>query len=279
MGKTLKIAVAQPLCRPGDIAGNLKSMGRLVEQAARAEARLVLFAEAGVTGYRKDFAAVTIGDSTCVALQTMARDYGLVVAAGFMEQNGMFRHITHGAFFPDGSLVIQRKARPGPPEGDMEDWRPGPDERNGFEVDGVRCAISICADAGIPDLWNILARQGVQVHLIPTAGVGPRSWGFSEAALDDSQTLDAALKKMESMCFSRDAIRRCRRQRMAMVSCNQMADNGIDYFQPGHSMIVDSTGEVVGLIPGSCVFEHLREKMVCGDVHPQTPMIWNEKGM
>jgi predicted amidohydrolase len=268
MVQTLKMAVAQPLCRPGDISGNLGRMESMVAQAAREGARLVLFAEGG---YRKDFPSVTIGDEVCRRLAAMAGACDIVVAAGFMEQDGDARHLSHGVFFPDGRLLVQRKARPGPPEGDMPDWRPGPDERRVFEVDGVRCAISICADTGIPGLWNTLARQGVQVHLIPTAGVGPRSWGFSEAALDEPSVLEAAVKKAESMCFSGDAIRECRRHRMVMASCNQMADNGSDYFHPGHSMIVDTTGELTALIPGVCIFEHLRERLACGVVHPQMP--------
>lgn len=273
---TLKVAVAQALCVPGDVAGNLARMQPMIAGAASAGARLVLFAEGGVTGYRRDMPEVRIGDATCEALGGFAVQYGLTVAAGFIERNGAFRHISHGVFQPDGRMLVQRKARPGPPEGDMPDWRPGPDAREVFEVDGVRCAVSICADTGIPDLWNVLARQGVQVHLIPTAGVGPRSWGYPEAALDDPVVMAEALKKAQSMCFAGSAIPTCRRHRMVMVSCNQMADNGLDYFHPGHSMIVDSTGEVVGLIPGACVFEHLRERLVTGTVHPSAPREWRE---
>lgn len=265
--KRLVVAVGQPRCCPGDVEGNLNRMEPMVAQAGREGARLVLFAEAGVTGYRRDFPSVTLGDATCARLSAMAARHGIVVAAGFMEGNGVARHITHGVFFPDGRVVVQRKARPGPPELDMPDWRPGPDERTVFEVDGVRCAISICADTGIPDAWGRLARQGVQLHLIPTAGVGPRSWGYAEADLDDPAVWQAAAAKMQALCLSTDGMRQCRTHRMAMASCNQMADNGVDYFHPGHSMVIDRSGELVALIPGVCVFEHLRERLACGTIH------------
>ena len=62
-----------------------------------------------------------------------------------------------------------------------------------------------------------------------------------------------------------------KRARVAMASCKQMADNGRDYFHPGHSTIVDSTGELVGLIPGSFIFEHLRPRVVVGEIHPKLP--------
>jgi len=121
------------------------------------------------------------------------------------------------------------------------------------------------------DAWNTLARQGVQLHLIPTAGCGPRSLGFSESSLDDPAVLENYIKKAATVVFSEGAIRDCRRHGMAMASCNQMADNGVDYFHCGHSMIVDATGELVALIPGSFIFEHLRERVAMGAIHPRQP--------
>ena len=267
MSATLTIAVAQPMCWPADIVGNLARMQPLLATAARAGAQLVLFAEAGVTGYTPACPTVVVGDATCDRLHELARQHQLVIAAGFLERRGAARHIAHGVFFPDGRLVIQRKARPGPPEGSMPDWQPGPDAREIFEVAGVRCAISICADTGIPNLWANLRQQGVGLHLLPTGGCGPRGWGFTEASLADPAVFAEYLKKAATVVFSADAIRDCRQYGIALASCNQMADNGVDYFHPGHSMIVDRTGELVGLIPGSFVFEHLRERVVVGEIH------------
>ena len=271
--QSLNIAVAQSQCWPGDIVGNIDRMRPLLADAARANAKLVLFAEAGVTGYTPNSPTLTIGDAHCRELQALAKQSGLVIVAGFMERNGTHIHISQGAFFPDGQLVVQRKARPGPPESNIQNWQPGPDERTVFTVDGVRCAIAICADTGIPDFRNALARQGVELLLLPTAGCGPRSWGLSEATLDDPPQLDEYVKKAATVVFSGDAIRESRRHRMALATCNQMADNGVDYFHPGHSMIVDSTGELVALIPGCFVFEHLRARVAWGAIHPQKPRV------
>lgn len=276
MKRRMIIAVAQSRCVPGDVEGNIDRMKPLVRDAAHAGARIVLFSEGGVTGYeaapRSLSRAVTIGDETCKRLHALARQYNTVIAVGFLERNGAKVHVSHGAFFPDGRIVVQRKARNAPTEQSIAGIEAGPEERTVFEVDGVRCAMSICADTGIDDLWNKLARAGVQVHLVPTAGCGPRSLGFSEAELDDPKRMEEYLKKAESVVWVKDAIVQCRRHRIILVACNQMADDGVGYFHPGHSCIVDTTGELVGLIPGSFVFEHLRPRVVWGEIHPQTPL-------
>ena len=237
--------------------------------------RLILFSEAGVTGYtlahRQPQNLVTLGDPICKRLHALARRHRIAVAAGFFERKGSGIHVSHAVFFPSGELVVQRKARRGTVDKTIKGLRGGPAKRVVFEVNGIRCAISICADSGIANLWNDLARQGVQLHLLPTAGCGPRSLGFTEAELDQPARLRLYLKRAESVVFSKDAVRICRKHRIAMATCNQMANDGIAYFQPGHSMIVDSTGELAALIPGCFVFEHLRERIICGHVHPHEP--------
>lgn len=269
----IKLSVAQSLCYPGDVEGNLRRMEPLVSQAASADARLVLFAEGGVTGYeaaaRSLDRAVVLGDDTCRQLHQMARQYQIVIAAGFMERNKDSIHISHGVFYPDGNLVVQRKTKPGPPEQKIAAFKPGPEERVLFEVEGIRCAITICADSGIENIYRKLSDAGVQLLLAPTAGCGPRHLGFSEASLDDPDTFERYLQAAESVVFVKEAIRKCRKYRIALAACNQMADDGIDYFHPGHSSIVDTTGEVAALIPGTFVFEHLRPRVAWGVIGGQ----------
>lgn len=269
--KTFRIAVAQPLCRPGDVDGNLARMEPLVREAAAAGARLVLFSEGGVTGYeasaRSLDRAMTLGDATCVRLHDMAHRHGVTIAAGFMERDGQAIHITHGVFYSDGRFAFQRKALPGPPEPKIAAFVAGPVQRTVFEVEGVRCAISICADAGIEGLWDRLKEDGVQLLLGPTAGCGPREWGFTEASLTDPAVLDRYIEKVDTVISMKEAVRACVRYGIALAACNQMADDGVNYFHPGHSCIIDRTGEMVALIPGTFVFEHLRPRVVWGDIH------------
>jgi predicted amidohydrolase len=257
---------------PGDIAGNLARMEPLARRAVEDGARLVLFGEGGVTGYRPDAPTVAAGDSTWRALQAMASRLQSVIAAGFLERDGSAIHTTHGVFYPDGRVVAQRKHMPAPGmEGLLPGWEAGPAERTLFDVEGVPCAMAICADTGIPRLHDILARQGVRLLLVPTAGCGPRRFGFSETSLDEPAVFEEYLKRAESVVFPREAIVNCRRYRMALAACNQMADDGKDYFHPGHAMIVDGSGELAALIPGSFVFEHLRPNVAVGVIRPRPP--------
>lgn len=273
--QSLIVAVAQPFCVPGDVSGNISRMEPLLEEAAAQQAKLILFSETGVTGLdgtaRTWNVSVTLGDATCQRLHELARRHDMVIAAGFLERHGEKIHNTHGVFFPDGELVVQRKARMFRYEEAIPDYEAVPEGFETFTVEGVLCAITICGDGGIAGRTERLTEAGVQVHLTPTAGCGPYEWGFRSAELDDPLRMAQYLERAESVVFSKEAIRQSRERRMCLMTCNQMADNGVDCFHPGHSMIVDSTGELVGLIPGDFVFEFLRPKVVCGEIHPHYP--------
>ena len=54
---------------------------------------------------------------------------------------------------------------------------------------------------------------------------------------------------------------------LAQIACNQMGwVEATGYFHPGGSSIVDSTGEVTGVIPPRFVFEHLRPDLDVGTI-------------
>ena len=78
---------------------------------------------------------------------------------------------------------------------------------------------------------------------------------------------------MQSSCFPGDGCMRTRfLMRMALCTANlATGDDGCDYFQQGHSYMVDSNGALAGLIPGSFVQDHFRPKFTFADLHPQTP--------
>lgn len=272
--KTLTVAIGQSLCFPGDVTGNLDRMEPLLRQASAAGARLALFGEGGVTGYSSSpecvATAVVPGDATWQRLQAMAREHNLTIVAGFWEREGEAIYNSQGAFAPDGEVAVQRKSMkvyPNHAEFGVPGYREASADRVLFEVDGIRCAISICADSGEEGLHDKLKALGVQLHLVPTAGCGPRHLGFAEAELDDPERFEAYLKAADTVVSVTRAVPEVRKSGIPLVACNQMADDGVSYFHPGHACIIDRTGEVVALIPGSFVFEHLRPRVAWGEIH------------
>jgi predicted amidohydrolase len=275
---SLTVAVGQPFCQPGDVAGNIQRMRPLVEQAADGGARLILFSEAGLTGWAATPLiwdnAITLGDRHCEAVLALAKEYDIVIAAGFIEQKQKLRHNAHAVFYPNGAIVVQRKVRLTWFEQQIPNMTSGTVERMPFIVDGVKCAISICADTAAPNLENKLAAAGIQVHLVPSAGcLAGRILGFAESELEDPELFDEYLVKAESVVFPREQIRGSHHHRIAQLIANQLADDGVEYFHCGHCFIIDSTGELVGLIPGSFVFEHLRPRVILGEIHPRKPRV------
>ena len=149
----------------------------------------------------------------------------------------------------------------------------GPAERTLFEVDGVRMAVCICADVGIPDIRDQLAAQGCQVLLLPTAGGGGREHIYHPEDLQDPQRLAGYVKLMDGVCSVAAAVGDCTSRRMAQVAVNLSGDDGVDHYHPGHSSIIDSRGRIVALQPGEYVVDYLQPRLIHGPVVVQPPRI------
>jgi predicted amidohydrolase len=267
--QTIHLAAGQIVATPGDIAGNLAQVADLSKQAARAGARLILCAEGALTGYLLTPEALSNALSAdgpaAEKLRGIARKNGLVVVAGTLERAGRRLHMSAFIAYPDGKLLVQRKHCLTPTELGAG-LTPGPEKRTIFAVDGVKFAICICADSGIPDLGNKLVGWGAQVSLNPTAGGGGRTFMKHAVDLEDSRQLQAYLRDMEKVCFARGAIEQCCRHRMGMIACNLSGDDGVSNYHPGHSFIIDGGGKTVGLIPGEYVVEYLRPQLLHGEI-------------
>ena len=264
---TLHVACIQPLAVPGDVAENIRRMEPLIVEAARRGARLVLTSEGQVTGYDLDGvgqrAAIAPDDPAFDKLADTAARLGVDIVAGFWEKATGGEHNSALVLHADGRRTLQRKLGDG-----SKGFLPGPRERTIFEIDGFRCAILICSDNGIPGIYEELAAQGVDLILGPTAGMGRLSGAFRQAELDDPARRAAFLDKMEQVCFSKGGIELCMRHGFAAAFCNQAgADVATGFFHPGHSSIVDRTGELVAVLPGCMVAEQLRPKLIDGVVH------------
>jgi len=272
--RTIHVACGQIVCRPGDIEHNLNQMEQMAEQAAGVGARLILFAEAAITGYvftdEVKEKALSADGEQARRLKRIAETNDIVLAAGTLERSADGLHVSHFVAFPDGRLIVQRKHNI-PPKDREAGVVAGREERILFEVDGVKFAVCICADSGIPDIYNKLARQGCQVLLHGTAGGAGREHMCHRGDLEDPERRKKYLEDMEKVCFVGEAIEKAIIHRMAMLATNLAGDDGVSNYHPGHSSIIDGRGKLVALIPGEYVVEHLEPRWLHGEIAVSEP--------
>ena len=266
----LLVAVAQPLTVPGDVAGNIDRMAPLVVEAARRGAGLVVFSECAVTGYDHKgagaAAAAGLDHPALRRIDGLAAAHGIAIVAGLYERLDGKLHNTAVAFLPDGRRVVQRKHLIMDPEKKAAPVVPGPRERTPFEFRGFRIAILICADAGIPGIFEEIARGGGDLVVLITAGGGSTSMALRQADLARPD-VRAEYAAKSAQCLSKESIEQAIRLDLAQAACNQMGwDDASGYYHGGGSSIIDRTGEVTAVIPYRLVLEHLGPQLAVGRV-------------
>ena len=271
MAKIIHVAVGSTTSKPGDVAGNLRQIAAFAAQAGKDGVDILLTPELSATGYGGYDDVVATAEAAGKGpiyreLAVMAKTNNVAVCAGFAELNGDKRHLAHYAVFPDGSFVVQRKHRvtrvelplaepfelvPEPNEKDPAiRGQPVKVEFNYFEVRGVRCAISICADGGITNLGEILAKAGVELLLGP-AGAGGRIEERVHTA--DLQTEDGRgkyLKLLEMVFFPGRGVTDCIKYGRALAAVNMCGYDGRKFAHLGHGMIITPMGEVPAFFHG-----------------------------
>lgn len=193
--------------RPGDMEGNLARIAEAASAAAAGGAQLALFPELSLTGFipnhpvgdheawlRRALAAARAiaqpvpGKSTD-DLVRIARETGVLVAAGLLEDAGNVLHNTHVLAGPDGILGVWRKLHV--PVFEM------PFYNGGAALDVVetplgRIGVNICFDALIPESTRLLAVRNVEIVLFPFAADPPPGTGEAWA--------DWALPALRARC-------------------------------------------------------------------------------
>ncbi len=269
----LGVALVQPLVVPGDVTGNVDRMQPLIAEAARQGARLMVFSECGITGYdlkgKGAAAAIELDDPVLDRVEEMAKTHGVVIVAGLFERFDKGVRNTAVAFFPDGHRVVQRKHNVLEPERRGSGTVPAPRRLEVFQVEGFRCAMVICSDSGLPGLFEEIVERGCHAVILITAGAGSTDWGRYQHQLTQPEERDR-FAGMAATCLSEEGIESSIKLNLAQIACNQMGwVEATGYFHPGGSSIIDSTGEVTGVIPPRFVFEHLRPDLDVGTISRQ----------
>ncbi len=182
----IRVGVAQVGATVGDIAANLRLARRYVRRAAERGCDLVVLPECFVQGYsiRPEILALAEppDGAAAGALTALARDTGVAIVCGFLEQNPADpAHPFNAALViaADGRLAgVYRKTHLFEREheafarGDgypVFDLPLGP----GRMALPVRVGVCICADIEYPEVARVLALGGAQLVAVPSADMEP----------------------------------------------------------------------------------------------------------
>lgn len=175
----IRVAAAQCRPVPGDVAANLRLMNRLLTQAAAAAVDLVVFPEMVLTGYGIGAAAVAqltepADGPAARTVATLARRHGVAICYGYPEQVGptsgpAFNSVT--LLDSDGAPVASaRKMHLFGPV-DAEQFSPAPAAPSVARWRGWTVGLAICFDIEFPETTRLLAAQGADLVLVPTANM------------------------------------------------------------------------------------------------------------
>jgi predicted amidohydrolase len=272
--KLTHLAIASTTSKPGAVAENLKQIAEFAAQAGRDGADLLLTPELSASGYGPYPEVLATAEPAgngpiFEALAGMARESGVVVCAGFVEACADNRYLAHYIVYPDGRFVVQRKNRvmlterpldsagelippdPAQSSGDPADpGQPRKPQFSFFEVKGVRCALAICADSGIPGLDDLLEQTGVEVLLVPTGAGGERKDRVTTEELRTEAGRKKYLHWLERVFFPGASVITCIERRRALAAVNLCGYDRRKHYHLGHGMIITPMGEVPALIHG-----------------------------
>jgi len=160
MRDPLTIAVAQPVCHPGDVAANAMAHAAAILAAG---ARLVVFPELSLTGYELDAPVVTPEDARLAPIVEACRETGSVALVGApVDGRPDQDNIAMLAVDGTGARVAYRKIWLGTTETGRFSAGTEPAV---LELDGWRLGLAICKDAGVPQHWADTVALGIDAYV------------------------------------------------------------------------------------------------------------------
>ena len=167
----MKLALVQMRCEKAAISENVARMIGFLNQAEERSADIVCFPEMNITGYvaPRKFPESVIGwdDSRLEPLYEWSEGRREAVVAGIVERNAEGMPFVSQAVIRDGKVVGNyRKMNITGDESAM--FSPG-SEMLIVDQDGVKFGVLACADQEREDLFELCARNGARLVLLPSA--------------------------------------------------------------------------------------------------------------
>ena len=245
---TITVAALQLALVQESEADNIAAVAALVEQAAAKGAQLILPPELFSGPYfcrAEDEALFALARPTAdhpsvIAMQELAARLNVSIPTSFFERDGQHYYNSLAMIGPDGTIMgTYRKSHipDGPGYEEKFYFRPGND---GFKVWDVpaqggaiaRIGVGICWDQWYPEAARVMALQGAEILLYPTA-IGSEPY---DPDLDTS--------RMWRRAMIGHAVSNC----MPVVASNRIGAEGpADAAQTfyGHSFIANEWGDLI----------------------------------
>ncbi len=239
----LTVAALQLSLAREDEASNINAVAALVEDAANKGAQLILPPElfSGPYFCRVEdeelfaLARPTLQHPSVIAMRDLAAKFKVTIPTSFFERDGHHYYNTIAMIGPNGDVQgTYRKSHipDGPGYEEKFYFRPGNDGLKVWDVCDAKVGVGICWDQWYPEAARVMALQGAEVLLYPTA-IGSEPY---DAELDTS--------RMWRRAMMGHAVSNC----MPVVASNRIGAEGPDEAEQnfyGHSFISNEWGDLV----------------------------------
>lgn len=181
---SLKVAVAQICCEPGDVAANLATHLFAIAEARDGGVEMLLFPELSLTDYlaSPDCGTLALRQDSGQLLRLAEAAREITVSAGFIERGPDGRFFNAQGLFRDGKVLAVHRKLNLPGYGTLREDRvyaPGKALAPAGIGRGWRAATLICADGWNPALPWLAALSGIELLLLPAASaLGAVGGGF-----------------------------------------------------------------------------------------------------
>jgi predicted amidohydrolase len=271
------VAIAQFYPRLGDVAANLAAHLTIIAEAGAAGAGLVVFPELSLTGYfLKDQVpevSLTLSSPEVHALRDASRAAGIDIVAGLILESDRHRFHNAALYISGGDVLHVHRKVYLPTYGLFDEQRyvAAGDRFRAFDAPlggrtehRWRAGILICEDLWHPSAVTLLARQGADLIICPSASPG--------RGLLQGETVGTA--------SSYDVMTRTYAQLFTtyVVYCNRSGfEDGVGFW--GGSRVVDPVGSVVAEVHGAqeSVLYHRLERSAVRRARVAYPLLRDER--
>lgn len=274
---SVSVALAQFYPRLGDVAANIAAHLTIITRAGDSGAGLVVFPELSLTGYfLKDQVpdvALPIDSPEIGALRDASRDGGVDIVAGLILESEAHRFYNASLYISGGEVVhIHRKVYL-PTYGlfDEQRYLAAGDRFRAFEAPlgdrtghRWRAGILICEDLWHPTSAALLARQGVDLIICPSASPGR---GLLQGEAVGTASSYDVMTRTYAQLFT-----------TYVLYCNRSGfEDGVGFW--GGSRVVDPAGSVAAEVRGAqeSVLFHTLERSALRRARVAYPLLRDER--